>query len=160
LIDTIRENIPNCYISTDIIVGFPGETDNDYQDTYDLVQQVRYDGVFAFMYSKREGTVAARMDNHIDLTVKRERVNKLLNLSKQIIRQNNKESIGQVMNVLINYYDQENLEYIATTDTGKTVIIKDINNCNNIDINKFYSVKIDHFIQNKLYGILIGDSEI
>ena len=156
LIDNIRKNIPNCYISTDIIVGFPGETDVDYQDTYDLVNQVRYDGVFAFMYSKREGTVASKMDNHIEIIVKRERVNKLLNLSKQITRQKNKESIGQIVNVLVNNYDNEKQEYIATTDSGKTIIIKGLKD--NIELNKFYSVKIDNFIQNKLYGNIIEGS--
>ena len=156
LINMIRCNIPNCYISTDIIVGFPGETDDDYMNTYNLVEQVRYDGVFAFMYSKREGTVAAKMDNHIDVAIKRDRVNKLLSLSKEITRQKNKESIGQIVNVLIENFDPDKSEYVATTDTGKTIIIKS----KDLVINKFYTVKIDNYLQNKLYGSIIGDEKL
>ena len=85
LIELIRKYMPDAYISTDIIVGFPGETEQDFMDTYSLVQKVRYDGVFAFMFSKRSGTVADKMENQISEDVKKERIHKLLQLSKAII---------------------------------------------------------------------------
>ncbi len=152
LIDSIREKMPDCYISTDIIVGFPGETEEDFLDTYNLVDKVKYDGVFAFMYSKRDGTVASKMENQIDLSTKRERVNKLLTLSKQIIKHKNKESIGKVYNIIINSYSEDNQEYLATTDSGKSVVIT---KTKELVINNFYQIEITQFTKNKLYGKVI-----
>ncbi len=152
LIDMIRAKIPNCYISTDIIVGFPGETEEDFLDTYNLLDKIKYDGVFAFMYSKRDGTVAASMDNQVDQKVKNERVNKLLTLTKQITKDKNKESIGQEYNVYIEQYDGQNNAYITKTDSGKTIIVE---HADNLDKKKFYIVKVVKFCKNKLYGEII-----
>ena len=90
IIEKIREKIPNCRITSDFIVGFPTETDEEFEDTYSLVKQVRYDGIFAFMYSPREGTVASKMEDQIPDKIKHERVNRLLNLEKQIQKEDNK----------------------------------------------------------------------
>lgn len=76
--------MPDIRLSTDIIVGFPGETEEDFQDTCDLVRTVEYDNIFAFMYSKRGGTVADKMTGQIDDETKHKRVNFLLNLEKEI----------------------------------------------------------------------------
>ena len=84
LIQKLRQAVPQIRITTDIIVGFPGETEQDFEDTCTLVKQVKYDGIFAFMYSKRSGTVAATLDNQVDENVKNYRVNYLLNLEKEI----------------------------------------------------------------------------
>jgi tRNA-2-methylthio-N6-dimethylallyladenosine synthase len=90
IIEKIREKIPNCRITSDFIVGFPSETDEEFEDTYNLVKQVRFDSIFAFMYSPREGTVASKMEEQIDEEIKHERVNKLLNLEKLIQKEDNK----------------------------------------------------------------------
>ena len=71
-------------ITSDFIVGFPTETDEEFEDTMRLVKEVKFDGIFAFMYSPREGTVAAQMEGQIDEKVKRKRVNALLKLEKEI----------------------------------------------------------------------------
>lgn len=84
IIEKIRAKIPNCRITSDFIVGFPTETDSEFEDTLDLVQRVRFDSLFAFMYSPREGTVASKMEGQIPENVKHVRVNKLLNLNKKI----------------------------------------------------------------------------
>lgn len=91
LIEAIREKIPNCRITSDFIVGFPTETDEEFEDTYSLVKQVRFDSIFAFMYSPREGTVASNMEGQISEEVKHVRVNKLLALSKQIQEEDDKK---------------------------------------------------------------------
>lgn len=91
LISAIREKIPNCRITSDFIVGFPTETDEEFEDTYSLVEQVRFDSIFAFMYSPREGTVASNMDGQISDKIKHERVNKLLALSKKIQEEDGKQ---------------------------------------------------------------------
>ncbi|MBE7082453.1 MAG: tRNA (N6-isopentenyl adenosine(37)-C2)-methylthiotransferase MiaB [Clostridiales bacterium] len=84
IIDKLKSKIPNIRLTTDIIVGFPGETEQDFEDTVSLVEYVKYDGIFAFMYSKRSGTVAESMPDQVPEDVKNFRVNKILDLEKQI----------------------------------------------------------------------------
>ena len=84
IIQKIREKMPNARITSDFIVGFPTETEEEFQDTMSLVQEVQFDGIFAFMYSPREGTVASKMDGQIPEEVKNRRVNQLLELEKEI----------------------------------------------------------------------------
>ena len=84
IIEKIRTKIPKCHITSDFIVGFPGETEEEFEDTCSLVREVKFDSIFAFMYSPREGTVASKMEEQIPENIKNERVNKLLKLEKQI----------------------------------------------------------------------------
>lgn len=84
IIEKIRAKIPNCRITSDFIVGFPTETEEEFQDTLSLVKKVKYDGIFAFMYSPREGTVASKMEDQIPQKIKNDRVNRLLALEKKI----------------------------------------------------------------------------
>ncbi|MBO5885046.1 MAG: tRNA (N6-isopentenyl adenosine(37)-C2)-methylthiotransferase MiaB [Clostridia bacterium] len=84
LIEKLRTAMPNIRITTDLIVGFPTETEEDFNDTCDLVKTVKYDGIFAFMYSKRSGTVAEKMEGQVEDCIKNKRVNYLLNLEKEI----------------------------------------------------------------------------
>ena len=84
IVDKLKAKIPNIRLTTDIIVGFPGETDDDFEDTCSLVRYVKYDGIFAFMYSKRSGTIAEKMPDQIPDEVKNFRVNKILQLEKEI----------------------------------------------------------------------------
>ena len=91
IIQKIRQLIPNCRITSDFIVGFPTETEEEFQDTMRLVEEVKYDSIFAFMYSPREGTVAAKMDGQVENDVKNRRVNELLNLEKKIQKEEGKK---------------------------------------------------------------------
>lgn len=84
IINKIRSKIPNCRITSDFIVGFPTETDEDFNQTCDIINKVKFDGIFAFMYSIRSGTVAENMDGQINDEIKHIRVNKLLQLEKNI----------------------------------------------------------------------------
>ena len=90
IIEKIRAKIPNCRITSDFIVGFPSETEEEFNDTLSLVKQVQFDSIFAFMYSPREGTIASKMENQIPQSVKNERVNKLLNEEKRIQKETGK----------------------------------------------------------------------
>lgn len=83
IIEEIKAKIPNIKLSTDIIVGFPGETEEDFNQTCELLKKVKYDNVFAFMYSKRNGTPAENMPNQVEDKVKNYRVNKILQLTKE-----------------------------------------------------------------------------
>ncbi len=149
LIDLIRKYIPDAYISTDIIVGFPGETEEDFMETYNLVNQVKYDGVFAFMFSKRSGTVAEKMENQIDEETKKTRIHKLLELTKSITKQKNENSIGKTFNVIA--IEKSEKGFLTMSDSGKTIIVND-----ELEINKFYNVEITKFAYNKLFGKLVN----
>lgn len=86
IIHKIKSKIPNVRLTSDFIVGFPTETEEEFEDTCSLVEEVQYDGIFAFMYSPREGTVASKMDGQIDEEIKHRRVNKLLDLQKKNLK--------------------------------------------------------------------------
>ena len=150
LIKMIRNNIPNAYISTDIIVGFPGETEEDFLDTYNLINEVKYDGVFAFMFSRRSGTVADKMPNQIDEETKKDRIHRLLGLSKSITKEKNKNCIGEIFNVIAVENTKDG--YKVMSDSGKTIFVSD----NNLIANNFYKVQITKFSSNKLYANLIN----
>ena len=100
-IDYIRINIPNVSISTDIIVGFPNETDEQFQKTIDLYNYVKYDNAYTFIYSPREGTPAAKMEDCINLETKKQRLEKLNDLVKKYAKENNEKYIGKVLEVLV-----------------------------------------------------------
>ena len=91
IINKIRTKIPNCRITSDFIVGFPTETEEEFEDTMSLVDTIKYDSIFAFMYSPRIGTVASKMEGQVDEKIKNERVNKLLTLEKKIQNEEGKK---------------------------------------------------------------------
>jgi len=97
----IREHLPQASITTDIMVGFPGETETDFEDTLDLVEKVGFDAAFTFIYSKREGTAAAKMDSQIAYKEKLSRFKKLVELQDAISWRKNKELTGRTQEVLV-----------------------------------------------------------
>ncbi len=97
----IKEEIPDIALTTDIIVGFPGETEEDFEETLDVVRQVRYDSAFTFIYSKRTGTPAAAMENQVPEEVSKPRFQKLLHLVQQIASEECEKRVGQVKEVLV-----------------------------------------------------------
>ncbi|WP_288480972.1 tRNA (N6-isopentenyl adenosine(37)-C2)-methylthiotransferase MiaB [uncultured Clostridium sp.] len=101
LIDLIKKEIPDVTITTDIIVGFPGETEEDFQDTLDLVDKVKYDSAFMFIYSRRNNTPADKMENQIPDDIKHERFNRLVDLVNKNIAISNKKYEGTVQEVLV-----------------------------------------------------------
>jgi len=121
----IRDIIPGVGISTDIIVGFPGESDEDFLETFDVMNQVKFDSAFTFKYSSRPYTKAIEYDNHIDEDIKQDRLEKLIVLQKKHTLQRNKEMIGQVTDVLIEKDSKKSAEYWSgRTDSNKWVIFK------------------------------------
>jgi tRNA-2-methylthio-N6-dimethylallyladenosine synthase len=101
LVDDLRGAIPDLALTTDIIVGFPGETERDFEETLEVVEEVGYDGAFTFVYSPRQGTVAAAMTDHVLEDVKRERIERLVELVQRIAREKNASRIGRVEQVLV-----------------------------------------------------------
>ncbi len=101
LAEKIRTAIPDIALSTDIIVGFPGETEEDFQETLDVVRKVRYDSAFTFLYSKRTGTPAAVMENQVPEDVMKDRFDRLLGEVQEISRQMAERFTGSVQRVLV-----------------------------------------------------------
>ncbi len=100
IIEKLKNQIPGLAITTDIIVGFPSETEEDFQEQYQIIEQVKFQELHVFPYSKREGTVASRMPDQINGDVKRRRVNQLLDLSKQLKDNYIKTQLGTVHQVI------------------------------------------------------------
>ena len=101
LFDKIKEQIPNVTMSTDIIVGFPGETEEDFQDTLDLVEHCKYDNAFTFIYSPRENTAAAKLEDKTSLEEKEQRLYRLNDVVNKYFLENNQKLIGTTLKVLV-----------------------------------------------------------
>ncbi|MDE5780803.1 MAG: tRNA (N6-isopentenyl adenosine(37)-C2)-methylthiotransferase MiaB [Lachnospiraceae bacterium] len=108
LVDKIKKAMPDIAITTDIIVGFPGETEEDFLETMDVVKKVRYDSAFTFKYSKRTGTPAAKMENQVPEDVVKDRFDRLLETVQKISAEETEKRVGMIMPVLaeeINSHD-------------------------------------------------------
>ena len=123
LVYKIKSKIPDVKFSTDIIVGFPGETEEDFKDTLDVVSKVKYEQVFMFIYSRRIGTVADKMENQIDENVKHERFDRLKKLYEEICEENNKKYLGKEEYILVEGCSKTNENML----TGRTYSNKVVN---------------------------------
>jgi tRNA-2-methylthio-N6-dimethylallyladenosine synthase len=101
LVERLRDAVPDLALTTDIIVGFPGETEGDFDETLEVVEQVRYDGAYTFVYSPRQGTEAASMPDQLPEEVKRERIERLIEVVQRIARERNEARVGGVEEVLV-----------------------------------------------------------
>ncbi|NLP18316.1 MAG: tRNA (N6-isopentenyl adenosine(37)-C2)-methylthiotransferase MiaB [Firmicutes bacterium] len=123
LIEKVRKLVPANSISTDIIVGFPGETEADFADTLDMVRRVRFDNAFTFLFSPRSGTPAADMPEQVPLGVKKERLNRLMALQDRISRDINEKLRGQELEVLVEGSSKRRKEILTgRTRTNKLVL--------------------------------------
>lgn len=111
LIDYAKKKMPDISLTTDIIVGFPSETDDEFEDTLKALKRVKYDNIFSFIYSKRKGTPAAEMKDQVDDAVKQERMRRLLDVQNEISREKNEQLVGSVVRVLV--------EGMSKTDENK-----------------------------------------
>ena len=124
LVEKMKKAIPNLTLSTDIIVGFAGETEEDFEDTLDVVRKVQFEQVYMFIYSIREGTPGAKMENQIPEDIKHKRFDRLKALVESQIENNNKKYIGTIQKVLIEGKSKNNENtFTGRTDSNKVVII-------------------------------------
>jgi len=125
LVDKIKSAVPGVALTTDIMVGFPGETDADFADTVDLVQKVEFDSAFTFVYNKRQGTPAAEMANQVPDEVKSARIQALIELQNDITLRKNRAELGKVLECLVEGPSRTNNAFMsARTRTGKIVIYR------------------------------------
>ena len=122
LVEKMKKEIPNIVFSTDIIVGFPGETEEDFEDTLDVVEKVCFEQVYMFIYSRRVGTPADKMENQVPEEIKHERFDRLKKLVESQIEFNNKKYVGTVQKVLVEGNSKTNKNLLTgRTETNKVV---------------------------------------
>ncbi len=125
LAEKIKIKIPDSSITTDIIVGFPGETEEDFLDTLDVVKKSKFENAYMFMYSPRKGTKAAEMDGQIDQEIKKERLQRLIEVQNAISKENSIGYIWTVPRVLIEGPSRKNIEVMSSrTSTNKVALFK------------------------------------
>ena len=119
LVARVRQAVPDIALTTDIIVGFPGETDEDFEETLSLVEEVRFDSAFTFIYSPREGTPAARFPDQVPEEVKKERIYRLIELQNKISAEQIQKLVGTKQEILVDGTDEHGL--IGRTRTNRQV---------------------------------------
>ena len=139
LVDKLK-NIPDVSFSTDIIVGFPNESEEDFLETLDVVKKVGFDQIYMFIYSKRSGTRAANIDDKVSASTKVERLERLKKLYEEMLPTLNKKMIGKEYNVLVEGKSKNNKElYTGRTSQNKVVIFK----ADDKDVGKIKKIKIE-----------------
>ena len=123
-VEILKKYVPDCAITTDLIVGFPGETDKDFSDTLELVKKVGYTSAFTYVYSRRDGTVAARMDNQIDKEVSKVRIMQLIELVNSLTREHSAKYIGKTVEILPEDYDKKKEMYLGRDEHGAMAYFK------------------------------------
>ena len=149
----IKEYIPNCSITTDIIVGFPGETNEDFQDTLDLVNELQYDLAYTFIYSPREGTPASIMKDETPMEEKKKRLATLNELINKYALFNNQKYLNRIVPVLIEGPSDKDDKLMGYTDTMKLVNIK----ADDKYIGKIVNVKITDVKTWSMDGEVVND---
>ena len=125
LCDKIRTFMPDCSLSTDIIVGFPGETESEFEDTLDIVRQVEFNSSFMFKYSSRPGTKASQYSDQISENIKQNRLEKLISLQKEVTHNVNSRLIGKDLQVIVEKESKKSKNQWAGRTNGNTWVIFD-----------------------------------
>lgn len=137
-IEILKKYVPDCAISTDLIVGFPGETEEDFEDTLKLVKTVGYASAFSFVYSKRDGTAAAKMDKQISEEVSKKRIMELIALVNGLTREQSAKYVGKTVEILCEGYDEKKCAYLGRDEYGRMAYFNSDKNL----VGEFVNVKI------------------
>ena len=122
LVKTLRKSVPDIGLSTDIIVGFPGETEEDFEETLDVIKKCRFDSVFTFIYSKRTGTPAAEMPDQVEESIIKDRFDRLLKVVNDISNEKINEKLGETVEVLIEEKNERLKDYVSGRLSNNTVV--------------------------------------
>ncbi len=156
-IKTLRDNVSNIVLRTSLIVGFPGETEEDFNELKEFLKEMKLDKVGVFTYSQEEDTPAALMENQIDEKIKQQREKELMEVQKEISKAINKSKVGRTYKVLV---ESENSDYFIgrsyemAPDIDGLIYIKE----KNLNANKFYDVKIKEALEYDLIGVVLNES--
>jgi tRNA-2-methylthio-N6-dimethylallyladenosine synthase len=152
LAEKIKEKIPGVSLTTDIIVGFPGETEEDFLGTYEAVKRLRFDSIFSFIYSPRKGTPAANMEDATTKEEKTSRMSRLIELQTEISAEINRGFVGKTVLALCDTKSRLENGFYAAKTTGNKTVFFDFDG----DINSLYgkniSIRITRTTAAQLYG--------
>ena len=148
----LKSRLPEAEVTTDIIVGFPGETEEDYLDTESLVKEVDYASAFTFVYSPRQGTKAAEMENRVPEDVQKDRIMRLVALVNTLTRQKSEKYLGQTIEILCEDYDKKKDLYLGRDEFGRMGYFTSESNV----IGKFIQLKITKANGISLYGEVVS----
>lgn len=123
IVDKLRASVPGICLSTDVIVGFPSETEEDFADTLDILRRARFDMVYAFKYSPREGTPASKMQEAVDPNIKDERIARLLKLQDKISLENNEKYVGSEHKVLVDSFSKRKGKHTVNARTFSNKLV-------------------------------------
>ena len=152
VVDKLRRAIPDIALTSDIIVGFPGETEEDFEATLRVLREIKFDSVYSFIYSPRKGTPAAKMENAVPAEVQSERFRRLLDLQADISNEKNAPYVGRDVRVLVDGISKNAEDvYSGRTDSGKLVHMK----ASEADVGEFRTVHIDRAESFALFGTII-----
>ena len=150
-VELIRKFYPNAGITTDIIVGFPGETEDEFQETLDLVKKVKFSRVHIFKYSKRKGTPAAEMTDQVHGDIKNERSKILFELTNRLKEEFESSFIGRALSVLVERKIEDN--YYGHTSNYMEITFNSARDC----INDIVEVEMTEYKDDKLFGKMKGE---
>jgi len=153
LASKIKEAVPGIALTTDIIIGFPGETEEDFERTLDILREVKFDMVYSFLYSPRKGTPAAKMAEQIPEAVKKERMNRLLDLQNRISLEKNEEYLNREVTVFVEGQSKGKDASVMNARTASNKLVHLV--CPEDCIGKFIKVKITKACAFDLYAELI-----
>ena len=144
LIKKLREEIPNVVIRTTVMVGFPGESKENFDELYNFLKQAKFDKLGCFSYSKEEGTPAARLKEQIHPMTKKSRYNKIMQLQKEISKENLEKNMGRELEVLIEDKTFDNKYYIGRSymDVPEIDGIVYVKNDENLNFGEFIKCKV------------------
>lgn len=148
----IKEKIPDISLTTDIIVGFPGETEEDFEKTLEMVRQVGYDSIYSFIYSPRKGTPAAGMEDPISYEEKTERMARLLSMQTDISEANNKKLLGKVVCGICESKEKNAAGYLVARCSDNKIVFFENDEEQNIYYGKNVNIKITRATPAQLYG--------
>ncbi len=151
-VDLLRKSRPDLALSTDVIVGFPGETECDFEETLSVLREVRFSSAFLFTYSPRPGTKAALLVDDVLQTVKEERLKVALELVRGIIESENRHKVGKTVSVFVESIDKKGLYYFGRTPHNKIVHVL---NAGPATLGKFIDVEISEANASNLKGYYI-----
>ncbi len=147
--------MPEAEVTTDIIVGFPGETEEDYLQTEALVKEVNFASAFTFVYSPRQGTKAAEMDNQIPEDVQKDRIMRLVALVNAQTREKSEAYVGKEVEILCEDYDEKKGLYLGRDELGRMGYFSDDKN----RIGEFVTLKIERANGISLFGTVLENSK-
>lgn len=153
-VELLRKRVPGCEVSTDIMVGFPSETEEDFRRTLELVKAADFSSAFTFVYSRRSGTRAAEMDGQIPEEVQKERIMRLVELVNAQTREKSRKYLGKTVEILCEDHDEKRGLYLGRDEYGRMGYFKSTAD----PVGRFVKIKVEDASGISLYGSIVQES--